>query len=168
MITLYHRCSLSFTCAKSRNRHSRNTKLHEKLFSGQCFRDQYMCVNHTSLPKEEKPTKQELPEDFKGVEESHFENEQVPSPTSDYEPKFYLDSPNLTNPMGLMFLNHPSMYPRRDYYLYKDLFSKAIMKEYSMYGYGLSGAGFPGFYLPAPRASVIKENNLGKLSPMSV
>lgn len=124
-----------------------------------------MCVNHTTVPKEEKPTKKELPEDLKVVEENHFENEQVPSPTTDYE-RFYLDSPKVANPMGLMFLNPPNMYARGDYYLYKDLFSKALMKEYSMYGYGLNGAGFPGFYLPAPRASVIKENNLGKLSPI--
>ena len=128
-----------------------------------------MCVNHTAVPKEEKPTKKEPTEDLKGVEESRFEKEQIPSPmAADYESKFYLDSPNLTNPMGLMFLNHPSMYPRGDYYLYKDLFSKALMKEYSMYGYGLSGAGFPGFYLPAARASVIKENNAGKYSPLSI
>ena len=127
-----------------------------------------MCVNHNTVPKEEKPTKKEIPDDVKSVEENHFDKEQVPSPTADYEPKFYLDSPKLANPMGLMFLNHPSMYPRSDYYLYKDLFSKALMKEYSMYGYGLSGAGFPGgFYLPAPRASVIKEN-VGKLSPLSM
>lgn len=131
-----------------------------------------MCVNHTTVPKEEKLAKnvvRESLDDPKGMEESHLEKEQVPSPTADYE-KFYLDSPKVTNPMGLMFFNHPSVYPRGDYYLYKDLFSKALMKEvgYNMYGYGLSGAGFPGFYLPAPRASVIKENTLGKLSPLSI
>lgn len=129
-----------------------------------------MCVNHTTVPKEEKQTKQEFPEELNALEESHFEKEQVPSPTTDYEPKFYLDSSKHANPMqGLMFLNHPSMYPRQDYFLYKDLFSKALMKEYSMYGYaGLSGTGYPGFYLPVPRASVIKENNVGKLNPLSI
>lgn len=124
-----------------------------------------MCVNHsTAARKEENVTKIEPEESVKKTGDSHFEKEQVPSPTVDFEPKFCLDTSKMHNPMGLMLLNHRSMYPHGEYYLYKDLFSKALMKEYSMY----YGGGFPGFYLPAARASVIKENNLGKLSPLGI
>lgn len=168
-------CSLSFTCAKSRNRHSRNVKLHEKLFSGQYFRDQYMCVNHTNVPKEEKVSKME--EDFDGdhpmVEEKLPEEEKVPSPGADYD-KFYLDHPKMANPMGMMFLNNQAMFPHAaDYFLYKDLVSNALMKEvgYNVYGlnYGFGTAGCHSLFLP-PRASVIKENTykVGKLSPLTI
>lgn len=169
-------CSLSFTCAKSRNRHSRNAKLHEKLFSGQCFRDQYMCVNHTSVHKEEKVPKKESVEsdkDHQMIEDKIPKKEQVPSPNADYD-KFCLDHPTMANSMGVMFLNNQRMFPRAaDYFLYKDLFSNALMKEvgYNMYGlnYGFNRAGCHGLFIP-PRASVIKENTykVGRVSPLTI
>ena len=135
-----------------------------------------MCVNHTSVHKEEKVPKKESVEsdkDHQMIEDKIPKKEQVPSPNADYD-KFCLDHPTMANSMGVMFLNNQRMFPRAaDYFLYKDLFSNALMKEvgYNMYGlnYGFNRAGCHGLFIP-PRASVIKENTykVGRVSPLTI